>query len=187
MYKKEINKFLHSLILLPILTVNMSNVGLAKFSRLDVDSQNKTSSVSYISRAVQFFAEKKSDKLALTYDNNTAKSDMPAEQTPIQVPKQTIVGQLEVRVTSYSSTVEETDSDPFITASGKYVEDGIVANNLFPFGTKVMFPEIFGDKVFIVQDRMNPKVSVYSFDIWSSSTQTALDFGTKKTTVVIIQ
>ena len=166
----------------------MPNVGLVKLPGLAVGSQNNISSVSYISRAIRSLTEKKPGQVAMAYNSdNTVKSDTSAEEAPIQGPKQIIVGELQVKVTSYSSTVEETDSDPFITASGKHVRDGTVANNLLPFGTKVMFPEIFGDKVFIVEDRMNPRVGIYSFDIWSSSTQVAINFGVKRTTVVIIQ
>ena len=188
MHKKHINKFLQSVILLPLLAVNVPNVGLVKLPGLAVGSQNNISSVSYISRAIRSLTEKKPGQVAMAYNSdNTVKSDTSAEEAPIQGPKQIIVGELQVKVTSYSSTVEETDSDPFITASGKHVRDGTVANNLLPFGTKVMFPEIFGDKVFIVEDRMNPRVGIYSFDIWSSSTQVAINFGVKRTTVVIIQ
>ena len=39
-----------------------------------------------------------------------------------------------VWLTAYSSSVDETDDTPFITASGKHVRDGIVATNFLPFG-----------------------------------------------------
>ena len=50
-------------------------------------------------------------------------------------------------ITAYSSTPWETDDDPYITAAGTRVREGIVANNYFPFGTKIRIPEIFGDKI----------------------------------------
>jgi len=37
------------------------------------------------------------------------------------------------------------------------VRDGVIATNILPFGTKVRIPEIFGDKVFVVEDRMARK------------------------------
>src|SRR3990167_1248447 len=40
-----------------------------------------------------------------------------------------------VTITAYSSTPEETDSTPFITASGTHVRDGVVAANFLPLGT----------------------------------------------------
>lgn len=90
-----------------------------------------------------------------------------------------IVRTVEVIVTAYSSTVWETDEFPFITASGEEVRDGIVANNMLPFGTKIRLPELFGDKVFIVKDRMNSRKSDYHVDIWQASHQEAKEFGAK--------
>ena len=88
---------------------------------------------------------------------------------------------LQVIVTAYSSRPEETDGDPFITASGQTVRQGIVANNLFPFGTIIRLPQLFGDEVFIVEDRMHPRQSDYHVDVWFASTEDAIRFGTKKT------
>jgi 3D (Asp-Asp-Asp) domain-containing protein len=89
-------------------------------------------------------------------------------------------------VTAYSSTPWETDEDPHITASGKIVKDGIVANNLLPFGTKIKIPEIFGDKIFIVEDRMSFEKSNYQFDVWFEDYFEALKFGAKKAYVEIL-
>jgi len=90
-------------------------------------------------------------------------------------------------ITAYSSTVEETDDTPFITASGSTVKDGIVANNLLPFGTKVRMPDIYGDKVFVVEDRMNSRKSNYHLDIWLPEHQQAKNFGAKITYVEILE
>ena len=67
------------------------------------------------------------------------------------------VRKIKMIITAYSSTYEETDDTPFITASGDMVRDGIVANNLLPFGTKVRIPELYSNKIFVVQDRMNQR------------------------------
>ena len=102
-------------------------------------------------------------------------------------PKNEIRGRLLVLVTAYSSTPWETDSNPFITASGKLVEDGVVANNKLPIGTKVRFPEIYGDKVFVVEDRMNSRKGSNQFDIWLPSHWEAKDFGVKRTYIEILE
>jgi 3D (Asp-Asp-Asp) domain-containing protein len=99
------------------------------------------------------------------------------EKEPIKIP---------AIVTAYSSTPWETDEDPHITASGKIVRDGIVANNLLPFGTKIKIPEIFGDKIFVVEDRMSWEKSNYQFDIWFENYFEALKFGAKQTYVEIL-
>ena len=81
-------------------------------------------------------------------------------------------------ITAYSSSPEETDDTPFITASGKYVHQGVVAANFLPFGTKIKLPEIFGDRVFTVEDRMHENYND-RVDIWFSSKEEAIKFGSK--------
>ncbi len=91
-----------------------------------------------------------------------------------------------VIVTAYSSTLDQTDSTPFITANGTYVYDGLVACNFLPFHSKVRFPEIFGDKIFMVEDRMAKKNS-HKIDIWMPSREMAMQFGVKRLTVEIVE
>jgi len=94
---------------------------------------------------------------------------------------------IQVIITAYSSTVEETDSTPFITASNTTTRDGVIANNLLPFGTKVRIPEIYGDKIFVVEDRMNARKSGYQFDVWLPSHFEAKQFGVKRTYIEILE
>lgn len=97
------------------------------------------------------------------------------------------IRKINMLITAYSSTTEETDDTPFITASGKFVRDGIVANNYLPFGTKIRLPELYGDKIFEVEDRMNCKKSKYHIDIWFPSHSEAESFGVTRTYVEIIE
>ena len=83
---------------------------------------------------------------------------------------------VQVSVTAYSSTPDQTDSTPFTTANGSQVRDGIVATNFLPFGTKVRIPELFGDKVFSVEDRMNARY-YYKIDVWLPTYEAAKNFG----------
>ncbi|MFA7664180.1 MAG: hypothetical protein WCY33_05240, partial [Clostridia bacterium] len=89
--------------------------------------------------------------------------------------------------TAYSSTVWQTNEDPFTTASGIHVKEGIVANNMLPFGTEIKIPEYFGDKVFIVEDRMNRRKGPYWVDIWFATTQEAVDFGIREAYIEILE
>jgi 3D (Asp-Asp-Asp) domain-containing protein len=82
-------------------------------------------------------------------------------------------------VTAYTSSVEECDSDPFITADGSTTHDGVIATNVLPFGTKVKIPDYFGDKIFTVHDRMNARYS-YRVDIWMEHRQDMHQWGLKK-------
>lgn len=114
----------------------------------------------------------------------------PPQPTPVVVEakkeEHEVVKSFTVEVTAYSSREEETDSTPFIAASGEHVYWGMIASNAYPFGTKVRFPELFGDKIFVVGDRMHSRFS-HRMDIWFPEYQQAYQFGLKKTTVEIVQ
>ena len=97
-----------------------------------------------------------------------------------------VAKEVKMIITAYSSTPWETDDTPFITASGERVRPGIVANNLLPLGTKIRIPEIYGDRIFVVKDRMNKKKSYYHIDIWLPSYWEAKSFGVKKAYVEIL-
>lgn len=88
-------------------------------------------------------------------------------------------------ITGYSSTLDQTDSDPFITAAGTIVRDGVVATNILSFGTKIKLPELYGDKIFVVEDRMHWSKG-YHIDVWFPTREEALQFGTKITDALII-
>lgn len=97
-----------------------------------------------------------------------------------------VVRRIEMTITAYSSTYCQTDSTPFITASNSWVRKGIVANNFFPFGTKIRIPEYFGDKIFVVEDRMHWRKSNYHVDVWFYTKQGAINFGITKALVEIL-
>lgn len=80
-------------------------------------------------------------------------------------------------VTAYSSTVDQCDGDPFTAASGAKVHDGMLAHNGLPFGTKVRFPDVFGDKIFTVEDRLNARKGWYIADIWMPTRDAAKQWG----------
>jgi len=93
-------------------------------------------------------------------------------------------------ITAYNSEVGQTDDSPCITANGFDVcshgqEDTIAANFLF-FGTKVRIPGLFGDRVFVVRDRMNERYA-NRVDVWMINKQEAKQFGVKFTEIEILE
>ena len=96
------------------------------------------------------------------------------------------VKEMWVTLTAYSSTFFECDSSPFITASGTHVRDGVVAANFLPFGTKIKIPDIFGDKIFVVEDRMARRFH-YRVDIWMPKYEMAKRFGVRYARIVIVK
>lgn len=93
-------------------------------------------------------------------------------------------------MTAYNSEPGQTDDSPCITANGFNVcEHGVedtIAANFLKFGTKVMIPELFGDRVFIVRDRMNKRYTD-RVDIWMKSYDDAIQFGLKRATIQVIE
>jgi len=83
---------------------------------------------------------------------------------------------MHVTVSAYSSMPHQTDDTPYLTAVGTPVRDGIVAANFLPIGTVVRFPDKFGDKIFVVEDRMNDKFGL-QVDIWLPNQEEAKKFG----------
>ena len=89
-------------------------------------------------------------------------------------------------ITAYTSTHDQTDDDPFTTASGKKVEVGTIAANGVPFGTVIKIPALFGERRFVVTDRMNSRYDFGHFDVWLPNDRSeALRFGAKRATVEI--
>lgn len=85
---------------------------------------------------------------------------------------------MRVPVTAYSSEPWQTDSTPFITASNTHVRRGVIAANFLPIGTRVRFPKLYGDEIFVVEDRMNQRYHK-KIDIWMEETADARNFGLK--------
>lgn len=93
-------------------------------------------------------------------------------------------------ITAYNSDIYQCDDTPCITANGFDVcEHGIedtIAANFLPFGTKVKIPEHFGDRVFIVRDRMNSRYT-NRVDVWMIEKQDAKKFGIKRAKIEILE
>lgn len=88
-------------------------------------------------------------------------------------------------ITAYNSVPGQTDDTPFIAATGKRVHDSMIAANKLPFGTKVVIRDLFGDKVFIVEDRMNSRYGLGRMDVWMESVPEARKFGVQRVEVEI--
>jgi 3D (Asp-Asp-Asp) domain-containing protein len=94
-----------------------------------------------------------------------------------------------ITMTAYSSDVAQTDSTPCIPAMPKfdlcdyYQENGVadtIATNFLPLGTKVRFPDLYGDRVFVVRDRMNARYGYGRGDFWMPTYNEAKNFGVKR-------
>ncbi len=125
-------------------------------------------------------AEKQATTLMISAMNNElvdygafpAAAGRPAPQT------------VHVTTTAYSSDVAQTDSTPFTTASGSTVRHGVVAANFLPIGTKIKMPKLYGDQIFVVEDRMNKRYAK-RMDIWMGTREEAKQFGVRNVEIEI--
>ncbi|MDD5527925.1 MAG: hypothetical protein PHO56_03015 [Patescibacteria group bacterium] len=94
-------------------------------------------------------------------------------------------------LTAYNSEIGQTDDTPCITASGfdlcKHGQEDVVAINGVKMGTKVRFPELFGDRVFVVRDRMNARYGSSRVDVWMLSKADAKNFGVRSAKMEVLE
>lgn len=92
---------------------------------------------------------------------------------------------IKVLATAYSSTPDQTDSTPCITANGfdlctyydAYALETTIASNFLPMNTSVRLRDVYGDRPLVVRDRMNERYGYGRIDIWMPSREEAKAFG----------
>ncbi len=87
---------------------------------------------------------------------------------------------------AYNSVPGQTDGSPFRTASLTQTREGVIASNYFPIGTKLRIPDHFGDQVFRVEDRMNPRYTK-TLDIWMEEVSDAKQWGRRHIKVEVVR
>ncbi len=121
----------------------------------------------------------------------TEKQDREVAQTKYLPLNKDIKTQKAIRIslTAYTSSIEECQGDPCITANGfnlcRQDQEDTIATNRLPLGTKVKIPELYEDKVFVVRDRMNKRYYNRA-DIWMQEKEKAIQFGIKRNVKLII-
>lgn len=169
-------------------------------SQLKIHSQNVVSAAVLAVFAFQFIfpqhvtaavaAELETSLLLpkVTISEGQKSSDTVVLARPIR--EYEVVGTYKITVTAYSSTVDQTDSTPCITANGfdlcEHNREDVIAANFLPFGTKVRIPEYFGDRIFTVQDRMNARY-YYRADVWFKTREKAIAWGAPYTVVEVVK
>lgn len=91
------------------------------------------------------------------------------------------------KATGYSSTPDQTQGDPFTTATGTTVHWGTIAVDpaVIPYGCSATI-SAFPDTVFTAEDTGGAILGAgYRIDIWFSSTNEALNFGVQFITVTV--
>ena len=122
----------------------------------------------------------------ITTEAVTTATSTEATSTPDYKVKSTSVHVM----TAYNSEVGQTDDSPCITANGfnvcEHGQEDTIAANFLKFGTKVKIPELYGDRIFIVRDRMNAK-HPNRVDIWMKDRSSAIKFGVKTAKIQVLE
>jgi len=119
-------------------------------------------------------------------DEDAAKIIAPAATTT----PQRVIKTVTRVITAYNSDVAQTDDDPCTTANGynlcQHNQEDSIAANFLPFGTQVKIPDLFGDRVFVVRDRMNSRFA-NRVDVWMKGHDEAMNFGVKVASIQVLE
>lgn len=106
------------------------------------------------------------------------------------------VEKMTVTATAYNSLAGQTDSTPCIAARGYDLceadQENVIAANFLPIGAKIAVPELSGDKVYTVVDRMNARYSKFCsgtscrMDFWMRNYDDARKFGKQTLEIIIL-
>jgi len=129
----------------------------------------------------QFAMSILSNAMPITFAKNKSSFPVAGDREPTKT--------ITVVSTAFNSLEGQTDDSPCIPAMSSfnlcdfYEEHGYgnsVAANFLPLGTQVQFPDLYGDKIFVVRDRMNKRYGQGRVDIWLPTYAEAKTFGVKR-------
>lgn len=101
-----------------------------------------------------------------------------------------------LKSTAYNSLAAQTDSNPYITATGTRTRPGVVALSrdmlrIFPYGTRLRIEPLNGSypyltgRTFIVEDTMHAR-KTNQVDIWMPTRQQAMQWGVRSVRVTAL-
>ncbi len=129
--------------------------------------------------------------LALKKEEDTKEEEV-EEKAPQKEEKEVVLEKRWVELTAYApldpGAIEGMcfSGNPRVTASGTTTREGIVATNMFEFGTRIRIPSIYGERVFTVEDRMSPRYT-NTVDIFVPTRSEAVSFGTQRAYVEVLK
>ncbi|MEX2090943.1 MAG: hypothetical protein WD989_02340 [Candidatus Paceibacterota bacterium] len=156
------------------------------------NSANANTYMSALSRAVDQIVEIHKGPEVINISEPAPKKEK-AQTKVKKVEKKEIKKILTVTATAYSSSVDQTDDTPCITSTGYNVcnkTKNIIAVSRdlvrsLGYGTQVMFPDLFGDEVFHIEDTMNARF-ISRIDFHLDSREKAKNFGVKRQLTMVV-
>jgi 3D (Asp-Asp-Asp) domain-containing protein len=182
MMKTRMQLLVVTIVAITMMTSLTAQAGFLDWFRANGAASEKTESGSFNSLYATVLDSAASDTEQPTVMANA----VAPVNSPVGAVTKTIRKNYMVEVSAYTSEVAQCDDSPFITAKGTYVRDGIVATNMFPFGTAIKIPSLYGDKIFVVEDRMNTRYQK-NVDIWFADKTAALKLGRRLVQIEVIK
>lgn len=177
-------RFIIAIIVLTNLITNSANAGFFSWKSSAKKAEAESVYVSFDKFFTNLQSFSKTETLATIHDAFIPESNNPSLSTS---KKSSYSGKrYVVSASAYSSTPDQTDDSPFITASGTHVRRGVVAANFLPIGAAIRIPSIYGDEIFIVEDRMNSRYKEGYLDIWMETREEAKQFGRRNIEIEVI-
>lgn len=156
-------------------------------------AQNRAAAVAQATRAAPAPARPAAPVVRAPAPVRAAVPTAPIAQAPVRTGRTAIV-----RATAYNSLAGQTDSSPFITATGTRTRPGVVALSRdllrsFPYGSKIMLEDMSGrynsmlkGRIFVVEDTMAAR-KTNSLDIWMSTRSEAIRFGARTLRITAVR
>ena len=191
--KYRFSKLIRTVAVIAILGVSLpfaNTYGAYESSTIDLTDQVTMPSASFVSATNQASLDNHGASIVspiIVQDNYYLAQNQPLNEATKKsvVRRSAAPREMIVTATAYSSTPDQTDASPFIAADGTHVYDGMVAANFLPFDTQVQIPDLYGDKVFEVHDRMNKRYP-NRLDVWFPDRQSAKEFGVRKIKIKVL-
>lgn len=126
-------------------------------------------------------SNQQTDIQTTSYEKNVSRKILSGEHQALESSFEIV----KAEVTGYSSEESQTDSTPFITASGATVRTGTVACPVrFLFGTRIGIDGV----IYTCDDRMAKRYQATNhFDVWFQTSEEAIKFGRQKKEVIIYE
>ncbi|MFB9994143.1 hypothetical protein ACFFLM_19480 [Deinococcus oregonensis] len=180
----------------PVQASAAQNVAAQNAAAERTAAQNRAAAIAQATRAVSAPARAATPapaRAATPAPARTVPTTAPVAQAPVRTGRTAVV-----RATAYNSLPGQTDSSPFITATGTRVRPGVVALSRdllrsFPYGSKIMLEDLSGNynnllkgRIFIVEDTMAAR-KTNSLDIWMGTRSEAIRFGARTLRITAVR
>jgi 3D (Asp-Asp-Asp) domain-containing protein len=152
-----------------------------------VAAQDNEISLGSVNKSLEMDQDAQNIANSTVITENKTITPITASSTPVEVKVKSTSVHV---ITAYNSDAAQTDDSPCITANGfnvcEHGQEDTIAANFLKFGTKVKIPDLYGDRVFVVRDRMNVK-HPSRVDIWMKDRPSAIKFGVKTAKIQVLE